>query len=1010
MKETLSKIKLVLVFIQHPVLGPMLVPFTALTTSDDTIELIEQAFHAAPAVIAEMEDAEKKAIDIASRYTEKYLMKVYSKETNVHDFLRKITDKKLKEIIRPFIDKKLAEMIELVRNYHIPVYQNRPGNKVLYDHSAFCVSPYITEVSFHFKADEKHFSYSLQCTQNGEPVSLLDKKPVTVLTSSYITAIFLGNELFIFRDIEASRIIPFTNKAVVSVDVSLTDKYLEQIVLPVIRYHKVTSKGLNIVKESRNLEAILSVENNIYEKTLFSLAFRYGNQLFYPKEGNIGKFATLVKEEEKSVIYYFDRDVEKENRLIVLLKESGLQQVDDSHFRIRLSAPEKDLTEWISNHRQMITENFLLTNAARKVEYSLENVSIEQDITEGHDWFDLHITVIVGELRIPFIRFRRHIIEGRREYKLPDGRIILLPEEWFNVYSDLLEYGTDSSDDESKIQVQRSFAGVITPIINFDKKDKNTVYQKKENVAPPQGLKAILRQYQQEGFNWMVHLYKHSLGGCLADDMGLGKTLQTLTLLQYIYESDRAEIDSTEIDTTHEPEFEIVTATITPSGQLSLFGELTEENTLPARGNAGKPTQQTTPKKRPATLVVVPTSLIHNWRKEISRFTTLAVFEYTNSYHSKRVDLKRVFDHYHIVLTTYGIMRNNVDDLSKYLFEYIILDESQSIKNSDSMTFKSVILLQSNNRLVLTGTPIENSLKDLWSQFYFLQPGLLGSESDFQSRFIVPIKQGNKRVENTLQRLIEPFVLRRSKQEVAPELPSLTEEIIYCNMQGEQEEIYTREKNIFRNSLIDITKSSEEKRNSLTVLNGILRLRQLASHPGMVYEDFTESSGKLENIITVFETLRSEGHKVLIFSSFVKHLEIIGRAFSQRGWEYALLTGSTRNREEEIARFSGSDHIQAFLISLKAGGVGLNLTQADYVFIVDPWWNPAAEMQAISRAHRIGQDKQVIAYRFITQNSIEEKIINLQEEKRRLADTFISDSNPLETLTDREWQDLILNS
>jgi len=352
------------------------------------------------------------------------------------------------------------------------------------------------------------------------------------------------------------------------------------------------------------------------------------------------------------------------------------------------------------------------------------------------------------------------------------------------------------------------------------------------------------------------------------------------------------------------------------------------------------------------------------------------------------------------------MMRNNIDILSSYRFEYVVLDESQNIKNSESLTFRSAIQLQSKHRLALTGTPIENSLKDLWAQFHFIQPDLLGTESAFQKQFIMPIRQGNERVRVQLQQLTAPFILRRSKKEVAPELPELTEETIYCDMTEEQNTCYEQEKNSLRNILLQHPQSTN-RLHSFSVLNGILRLRQLSCHPQLILPDYTGTSGKTAQIIETFDTLQSEGHKVLIFSSFVKHLEVLAEAFRERGWKYALLTGATNNRPSEIAHFTEQKDVQAFLISLKAGGVGLNLTQADYVFIIDPWWNPAAESQAIARAHRIGQDKQVIAYRFITQNSIEEKILHLQDEKRKLAETFVADSESLPILSNEQWVDLL---
>lgn len=353
------------------------------------------------------------------------------------------------------------------------------------------------------------------------------------------------------------------------------------------------------------------------------------------------------------------------------------------------------------------------------------------------------------------------------------------------------------------------------------------------------------------------------------------------------------------------------------------------------------------------TLIVVPTSLLHNWKREASRFTNLSMMEYNGSSPNEITRLKKYFDRYHLIFTTYGTMRNNIATLSQYTFECIVLDESQNIKNSESLTFRSAIQLRSRHRLILTGTPIENSLKDLWAQFHFLQPELLGNETTFSKHFINAIRQGDERMKDRLRQLITPFILRRSKQEVTPELPSLTEEVVYCDMTERQNELYQHEKNSLRNILLEQT--AEKGQQSFTVLNGILRLRQLSCHPQLVLPDFIGDSGKLYQIIETFETLRSEGHKVLIFSSFVKHLELVAGEFRKRKWDYAFLTGSSTNRPEEIARFNRDPKIQAFLISLKAGGVGLNLTQADYVFIIDPWWNPAAESQAIARAHRIGQ-------------------------------------------------------
>ena len=758
---------------------------------------------------------------------------------------------------------------------------------------------------------------------------------------------------------------------------------------------------------------------------MLRLSFRYGDQSFTPD--TVTEMKKIIYRNDFGEIFFFRRDSDAEEEKLRMLTDSGLQRVSDVHFKLSPDAPEKTITEWISTYRKMLQQSFLLTGNMGNTPYCLDEIRIEQSCDDEPDWFELHITVVIGNLRIPFSRFRKHILEEKREFLLPDGRMILLPEEWFSKYGNLLELGTQT---ETGIRLKPTFVGAVQSALEENGPKDLPFKREIRNVPVPQGLKAKLRPYQQKGFSWMVQLNKQGFGGCLADDMGLGKTLQTLTLLQYIYKPLSPDAvtaptkpvftESTASD--NQPDKEC-TAGNPPAkeqiadaeGQFSLFSFSSEDELLP---DAREIREKNKPKedghrqehgknsRKPATLIVVPTSLLHNWRREAKRFTTLAIAEYNSNTTFPKGHPEKFFNHFHLIFTTYGMMRNNIDILHSYTFEYIVLDESQNIKNNDSLTFRSVIQLQGKHRIALTGTPIENSLKDLWAQFRFLQPDLLGEESAFHKQFIIPIRQGNVRMEKRLQQIIAPFILRRSKSEVAPELPPLTEETIYCAMSEKQSESYEQEKNSLRNILLQ-QPENRDRYHMFSILNGILRLRQLACHPQLIFPDFDGISGKTEQIIDTFDTLRSEGHKVLIFSSFVRHLEILAEVFRQRGWKYALLTGSTNNRPSEIAHFTEQKDVQAFLISLKAGGVGLNLTQADYVFIIDPWWNPAAESQAIARAHRIGQDKQVIAYRFITQNSIEEKILQLQEDKRRLAETFITDSEALPALSNEQWADLL---
>lgn len=920
-------------------------PFIAQEDSgSETLLLTEQAYHASPEALARMSETEREIIKIGKLYSEKALMKNFSKEQVYNKFLKRLTEETLSLQIRPYIEQQLRKVIDLICLHNIPFYQNSSGNKTLYHHHRIEVLPCEDEVSFHFRKDEQTFSYSMTFYQEMKEVAIREKKPVVVLSVNP-AVLLLNNELHRFREISAQRLLPFTKKKEVTADAARTAKYLETVVLPILLHHEIEAEGLPLFREERTLQPLLMLSHNAEGQWQLKLEFRYGDRTFSP-DGKY-KFAYLTKREQKTEIYYFYRDVEGEKRVIDALLEAKIKQKENGLFGVDKRSSDKDATKWMTTYKDLFERyNIQLKIGNRETELCLDDIHISKKVYEKRDWFDLHITVQIGEFDIPFIQFKRNILKKKKEFVLPNGKVVLLPKEWFTQYADLLEFG---EKDREGILIKRTHVGVVNATFGNQATETLSKHPFEKEKVPPRELKANLRYYQMTGFNWMLSLHHYRLGGCLADDMGLGKTLQTLALLQHLY----------------------------------------TEN-----------------KQRPATLIVVPTSLLHNWRKEIAKFTRLSSYEFTNASVSDTEQLQRLIERHSIVLISYGMMRNNIRELEKHAFEYVVLDESQNIKNCDSATFRAAVRLKSSYRLALTGTPIENSLKDLWSQFHFLQPGLLGNEREFNTHYITPIKEGDKQTEQKLRNLISPYILRRNKEEVAPELPPLTEEVVFCEMEEQQRSIYTQEKSGLRNVLLEVS-SSKKRHTNLTVLNGITKLRQLACHPQMVMEEFNEKSGKLEEIMSVFETLQSGGHKVLIFSSFVKHLELIATALEQQGYSYTMLTGKTTRREEEIERFSNRESIQAFLISLKAGGVGLNLIKADYVFIIDPWWNPAAEMQAIARAHRIGQSKQVFVYRFITKESIEEKILQLQDEKLRLSKTFISESSALRTLTDKEWANLL---
>src|SRR5690606_16246354 len=367
------------------------------------------------------------------------------------------------------------------------------------------------------------------------------------------------------------------------------------------------------------------------------------------------------------------------------------------------------------------------------------------------------------------------------------------------------------------------------------------------------------------------------------------------------------------------------------------------------------------------------------------------------------------FENYDIILSTYGTTRIDVDILNDFHFYYIILDESQNIENATSKSFKAIRSLKGTHKLILSGTPVENSVADLWSQMEFINPGLLGGQTYFSKNFVIPIeKKKDEAQSKRLQALVKPFILRRTKAQVASELPDKTEQIFYCTMTESQADYYEKVKSEFRNSILQQSLDGTLNKSGIQVLQGLSKLRQLANHPLMIDEDYEYDSGKFENVIHHLESVLSRGHKVLIFSSFVKQMKIYRDYFDKEGLKYSYLDGATRDRATVVDEFRTDDTIQVFLISIKAGGVGLNLTEADYVFILDPWWNPAVEMQAVDRTHRIGQTRNVFIYKFITKDTVEEKILALQGRKKSIANTLITtEESFVKSLTQADIQELL---
>ncbi|MGV2451117.1 UNVERIFIED_CONTAM: DEAD/DEAH box helicase [Ralstonia mannitolilytica] len=582
---------------------------------------------------------------------------------------------------------------------------------------------------------------------------------------------------------------------------------------------------------------------------------------------------------------------------------------------------------------------------------------INIQITSGLDWFNAKLKVGFGPKEASLKQLHRAIRNKSKFVQLDDGSMGILPEEWMEK---IAAYFRAGEIDEELLKIPKINFSEVTSlfekeILSKEIQEELTSYSTKfskvkdiPETAVPAELNAELRDYQHDGLNWLNFLDSFNFGGCLADDMGLGKTIQIIAFI------------------------------------------------LSQREKRGHTTN----------LIVVPTSLIFNWQEEISRFApSIKVLLH---YGADRPKTTAHMPDYEVVLTTYGMLLSDIQFLKKLNFNYVFLDESQVIKNPNSERYKAARLLQSRNRIVLTGTPVENSTFDLYSQLSFACPGLLGSKQYFKDIYAIPIDKfeySKRAIE--LQQKIKPFILRRTKKQVAKELPQKTETVIYCEMNTEQRKIYDAYEKELR-EFIAANDDDDLNKNSMHVLTGLTRLRQICNSPVLMKEGYSgENAVKIE--ILMEQILgKSKDHKILVFSQFVGMLDLIKAELEHNSIQFEYLTGQTKDRGEKVAHFQNNEDIRVFLISLKAGGVGLNLTQADYIYLVDPWWNPAAENQAIDRSYRIGQTKNVIAVRMICSNTVEEKILTLQKKKKELAQNLLTtDGKKLQGLSKQDLMDLL---
>ncbi|MEQ1908200.1 MAG: DEAD/DEAH box helicase [Vicinamibacterales bacterium] len=605
--------------------------------------------------------------------------------------------------------------------------------------------------------------------------------------------------------------------------------------------------------------------------------------------------------------------------------------------------------------RTLIGEGWHVEAEGRQ--YRLSKTAPEFNIRSRVDWFELRGEATFDDQTVSLPQLLEAVKAQQGTIVLGDGTYGILPEAWLRELAPLAIGGREGDH----VRFERAQVALLDamlaarPAVSWDAaaeaaRERLRAFEHIEPMDPPESFVGTLRPYQREGLGWLAFLREFGFGGCLADDMGLGKTVIVLAL----FDARRHE-----------------------------------------RETSGLP-------RRPS-LVVVPRSVLFNWQQEAARFAPrLRVLDFSGA---GRTDRLHHISESDLVLVTYGTLRRDAPALADVEFDYVVLDEAQTIKNANTAGAKAARLLRGAHRLALSGTPVENRLADLWSLFEFLNPGLLSGATAFGRSFG---SEENADEIRLLAKGLRPFILRRTKEQVALELPAKTEQTIVCELERPQRALYEELRDHYRRTLLN--QGSAWQKSKLHVLEALLRLRQAACHPALVDpKRADDASAKLDLLIPRLVETIEEGHKALVFSQFTSFLSLLRTRLDTRRIAYEYLDGRTKDRQERVERFQSDPTCGLFLISLKAGGVGLNLTAADYVFILDPWWNPAAEAQAVDRTHRIGQTRSVFAYRLIAKDTVEERVLELQQRKRELAEAIITADNSVVRSLTRDDLELLLS-
>ena len=857
------------------------------------------------------------------------------------------------------------------RNYANP-WQQISGTtvEILKKHYIICLQklwPYLSEHPHLFLLTEGKFS-SANCKPvqvSGDAVELsfraaIDDRFISIwLTPAINCNVVLANEvmlihgfifsinntLHIIKNVEDLSVIEQFSNGFIKIPVSEKLEVIQNIIMPLQeRFNVQLPEGFQIktIQLTPQPNVLLKEFNNQF--LMLQPQFVYDNtEVEYNSRPE-----DIVNTLPDGSFEITKRDTVTEKQFFEMLRP--LHQVfnnqrQNDFFYVHFNEVMKG--NWFLNTVRYLQENNVTVKGMEELKrfrYNTNNPKWEMKAGSGIDWFDLQITVSFGEQQVPLKDIRKAILSRQNIVVLGDGTFGVLPEEWLEQYGMLLKMGDEQK--EGSLRVSKLHFTLIDDLYNQiddeeilqeieSKKQKLKGIENIQTIQQSDHIHAVLRPYQLSGFYWLQTLDELGWGGCLADDMGLGKTLQSITFLQFLKEKYEG--------STH--------------------------------------------------LVVCPTSLIYNWENELKKFAPQ--LRYHIYYGSGREFTDEHFENYDIVITSYGLVRIDMEQLLRFQWHYVILDESQAIKNPDAQTTKAVQLLKSKNRLILSGTPVQNNTFDLYAQFHFINPGLLGNKEFYKNEFANAIDKYNDADKSRqLRKLVYPFLLRRTKEQVAKDLPDKTEIILWCQLLKEQRSVYEDYKNYYRKMLMQKIEEEGMAKAGMYVLEGLLRLRQICDSPQMLKDAdvTTTQSIKTEELLREIEE-NTGNHKLLVFSQFTEMLHLIQEALQQKNIAYCYLDGSmpAEKRKEQVQLFQTSDNIKVFLISLKAGGLGLNLTAADYVYIVDPWWNPAAEQQAIDRTHRIGQTQKIFAYKMICKDTVEEKILQLQQRKKQLANELVTE-------------------